>query len=112
MRAAGGRLHAARHRRIAFIGGLPAIWAAEERHAGFVEGLAEAGCVVLHPSLISLGGAIAMRIALDHPDEVRALVGVVPWNAAGTTADDEVLAGFDAAYGNVEALTQAVAAIS
>ncbi|MEV4016673.1 alpha/beta hydrolase [Nonomuraea angiospora] len=60
----------------------------------------------------SLGGAIAVRIALDYPDEVRALVGVVPWNAAGTTADDEVIAGFDAAYGNVEALTQAVAAIS
>jgi len=60
----------------------------------------------------SLGGAIAVRIALDHPDEVQALVGVVPWNAAGTTADDEVIAGFDAAYGNTEALTLGVAAIS
>ncbi|MEV1248024.1 alpha/beta hydrolase [Nonomuraea sp. NPDC049750] len=60
----------------------------------------------------SLGSAIAVRIALDYPDGVRALVGVVPWNAAGTTAGDEVIAGFDAAYGNVEALTQGVAAIS
>ncbi|WP_182902309.1 alpha/beta fold hydrolase [Microbispora sp. H10830] len=60
----------------------------------------------------SLGGAIAVRIALDYPDEVRALVGVVPWNAAGTTAGDEVIAGFDAAYGDAEALAQAVAAIS
>ncbi|WP_268960291.1 alpha/beta fold hydrolase [Nonomuraea montanisoli] len=60
----------------------------------------------------SLGGAIAMRIALDHPDEVRALVGVVPWNAAGTDAADAVIAGFDAAYGDAEVLTQAVAAIS
>ncbi|MFI7694154.1 alpha/beta fold hydrolase [Nonomuraea sp. NPDC049655] len=60
----------------------------------------------------SIGGAIAVRIALDHPDEVRALIGVVPWNAAGTTAEDEVIAGFDAAYGDVEALTHAVAAIS
>jgi pimeloyl-ACP methyl ester carboxylesterase len=60
----------------------------------------------------SLGGAIAVRIALDCPDEVRALVGVVPWNAAGTTAGDEVIAGFDAAYGDAEALAQAVAAIS
>ena len=60
----------------------------------------------------SLGSAIALRIALDHPDEVRTLIGVVPWNAAGTTADDEMIAGFDAAYGNVEALTQVVAAIS
>jgi pimeloyl-ACP methyl ester carboxylesterase len=60
----------------------------------------------------SLGAAIAVCIALDYPDEVRALVGVVPWNAAGTTAGDEVIAGFDAAYGNVKALTQGVAAIS
>ncbi|WP_433754474.1 alpha/beta fold hydrolase [Nocardia sp. CA-135398] len=60
----------------------------------------------------SLGGAIAMRIALDYPDEVRALIGVVPWNAAGTTTGDAVTAGFDAAYGDVEALEQGVAAIS
>ncbi|KAB8181714.1 alpha/beta fold hydrolase [Microbispora catharanthi] len=53
-----------------------------------------------------------MRIALDYPDEVRALIGVVPWNAAGTTAGDEVIVGFDAAYGDAEALAQAVAAIS
>lgn len=49
----------------------------------------------------SLGGAIAVRIALDYPDEVRALVGVVPWNAVGTTAGNEVIAGLDAAYGNL-----------
>lgn len=60
----------------------------------------------------SLGGAIALRMALDHPDEVRALVGIVPWNAAGTTADDQVIAAFDAAYGDTEALAQGVAAIS
>lgn len=60
----------------------------------------------------SLGGAIALRMALDHPDEVRALIGVVPWNAAGTTAEDEVIAGFDAVYGDAEALARGVAAIS
>ncbi|MEU6748189.1 alpha/beta hydrolase [Spirillospora sp. NPDC046719] len=60
----------------------------------------------------SLGGAIALRMALDHPDEVRALVGIVPWNAAGTTADDQVIAGFDAAYGDAGALARGVAAIS
>jgi pimeloyl-ACP methyl ester carboxylesterase len=60
----------------------------------------------------SLGGAIALRIALDHPDQVRALIGIVPWNAAGTTAEDEVMSGFDAVYGNAEALAQGVAAIS
>ncbi|MFE9450755.1 LacI family DNA-binding transcriptional regulator [Streptomyces sp. NPDC006739] len=54
VRAAVRRLYAAGHRRIAFLGDLPAIWTAEERHAGFVEGLAETGCV-LHPSLVRRG---------------------------------------------------------
>ena len=54
VRAAVKRLHAAGHRRIAFLGDLLAIWTAEERYAGFVEGLAEVGCV-LHPSLVRRG---------------------------------------------------------
>ncbi|MGR6971031.1 LacI family DNA-binding transcriptional regulator [Streptomyces cynarae] len=54
VRAAVKRLHAAGHRRIAFLGDLPAIWTAEERYAGFVEGLAEAGCI-LHSSLVRRG---------------------------------------------------------
>ncbi|QKG20841.1 alpha/beta fold hydrolase [Actinomadura verrucosospora] len=72
----------------------------------------EAGADAYHLAGCSLGGAIALRLALDHPDEVRALVGIVPWNAAGTTAEDEVIAGFDAVYGNAEALAHGVAAIS
>jgi LacI family transcriptional regulator len=54
LRAAVQRLHAAGHRRIAFLGDLRTIWTAEERYAGFVEGLAEAGCV-LHRSLVRRG---------------------------------------------------------
>ncbi|MCX5425014.1 LacI family DNA-binding transcriptional regulator [Streptomyces sp. NBC_00078] len=54
VRAAVKRLHAAGHRRIAFLGDLRSIWTAEERYAGFVEGLAEAGCV-LHRSLVRRG---------------------------------------------------------
>ncbi|WP_069768286.1 LacI family DNA-binding transcriptional regulator [Streptomyces sp. LUP30] len=73
VRAAVKRLNEAGHRRIAFLGDLRSIWTAEERHAGFVEGLAEAGCV-LHPSLVRRGlhGAEAAQeatrglLALPH----------------------------------------------
>jgi LacI family transcriptional regulator len=54
VRAAVKRLHEAGHRRIAFLGDLRSIWTAEERYAGFVEGLAAVGCV-LHPSLVRRG---------------------------------------------------------
>ncbi|MEU5045221.1 LacI family DNA-binding transcriptional regulator [Streptomyces griseorubiginosus] len=64
VRAAVGRLHAAGHRRIAFLGDLPTIWTAEERHAGFVEGLAETGSV-LHPALVrrAVHGVEAAQVA-------------------------------------------------
>ncbi|MEH0544984.1 LacI family DNA-binding transcriptional regulator [Streptomyces sp. B21-105] len=64
VRAAVKRLHEAGHRRIAFLGDLRSIWTADERHAGFVEGLAEVGCV-RHPSLVRRGlhGAEAARAA-------------------------------------------------
>jgi LacI family transcriptional regulator len=54
VRTAVKRLHEAGHRRIGFLGDLRSIWTAEERCAGFVEGLAEVGCV-LHPSLVRRG---------------------------------------------------------
>ncbi|MQY36740.1 HTH-type transcriptional repressor CytR [Streptomyces sp. RB17] len=79
VRAAVRKLYAAGHRRIAFLGDLSAIWTAEERHAGFVEGLAEAGCV-LHPALIRRGlhGAEAAQEAtrelLALPQPPTALV--------------------------------------
>jgi LacI family transcriptional regulator len=54
VRAAVQRLHEGGHRRIAFLGDLRSIWTAQERYAGFVEGLAAVGCV-LHPSLVRRG---------------------------------------------------------
>ncbi|MGW5607065.1 LacI family DNA-binding transcriptional regulator [Streptomyces sp. NPDC003753] len=71
VRAAVKRLHEAGHRRIAFLGDLRSIWTAEERYAGFVEGLAEVGCV-LHPSLVRRGlhGAAAAQ------DATRALLAL------------------------------------
>lgn len=61
---------------------------------------------------LSLGGAIGLRIGLDHPDEVQAVVGVMPWNAGGTSPGDPVIAAFHAAYGDVETITAGVAGIS
>lgn len=79
VRAAVKRLHATGHRHVAFLGDLPTIWTAEERYAGFVEGLAETGCV-LHPSLVRRGlhGAEAAQEAarelLGLPQPPTALV--------------------------------------
>ncbi|UXY20408.1 LacI family transcriptional regulator [Streptomyces cynarae] len=79
VRAAVKALQAGGHLRIAFLGDLPAIWTAEERYAGFVEGLAEEGCI-LHPSLVRRGlhGAEAAQEAarelLALPEPPTALV--------------------------------------
>lgn len=43
--------HSLGHRRIAFLGDLSSIWTAEERYAGFVQGLAETGLPLL-PELV------------------------------------------------------------
>ncbi|MEV5408288.1 alpha/beta hydrolase [Thermopolyspora sp. NPDC052614] len=61
---------------------------------------------------LSLGGAISMRIALDHPDEVEAVLGIMPWNAGGTSAGDPVIEGFNAAYGDIETITAGITSIS
>lgn len=60
----------------------------------------------------SLGSAVALRIALDHPNDVKSLIGVAPWSASGTTSNDEVIASFAAAYGDAGAIARGVAAIS
>jgi LacI family transcriptional regulator len=89
VRAAVKRLHAAGHRRIAFLGDLATIWTAEERYAGFVEGLAEAGCV-LDSSLVRRGlhgteaAQEAARGLLALPQPPTALVSGQNFLTVGT----------------------------
>lgn len=54
----------------------------------------------------SMGGGVALRVALDHPEAVRMVIGVVPLPAQGMAGDaaDSVLPAFSALYGNAEGL--------
>ena len=48
---------------------------------------------------LSLGGAIAVRVGLDHPEAVQAVVGLMPWNAGGTrTGEDANMKAFHDAF--------------
>lgn len=63
----------------------------------------------------SLGGAVALRIALDQPRRVTALIGVAtqPAQGAARRPDNEALIeGFAVSYGNREALTAGAAQLS
>ena len=61
---------------------------------------------------LSLGGAIAVRIARDHPGAVTAVVGVMPWNAGGTAPGDPVIGAVHDAYGDMDAIIAGVTGIS
>jgi pimeloyl-ACP methyl ester carboxylesterase len=56
----------------------------------------------------SLGAQIAMRIAVDHPDRVERLVGVVPWYAAGGDPDDATLDSFADAWGQRDLVRESI----
>ncbi len=60
----------------------------------------------------SIGGAIAMRMALDRPERVVRVIGVVPWQAEGAGAVDENLDAFAAIHGDADALAAGCAAIT
>jgi len=60
----------------------------------------------------SIGGAIAMRMALDRPERVARVIGVAPWQAAGAGAVDKNLDGFAAIHGDRDALAAGCAAIT
>jgi pimeloyl-ACP methyl ester carboxylesterase len=60
----------------------------------------------------SIGGAIAMRMALDHPELVARVIGVVPWHAEGAGVVDENLDGFASIHGDTDALAGGCAAIA
>ncbi|GAA2073955.1 hypothetical protein GCM10009801_27560 [Streptomyces albiaxialis] len=61
---------------------------------------------------LSFGGALSVRIALDRPGQVRAAMALMPWNAGGTEAGDPVIERFAGSFRDVEAITEAIGAIS
>lgn len=62
---------------------------------------------------LSLGGAVALRLALDHPDDVTGMIGVMPWNAGGTTTgEDDGIRAFHDMFGDLDGLRAGVEAIS
>lgn len=61
---------------------------------------------------LSFGGALSVRIALDRPGQVFAVMALMPWNAGGTEAGDPVIEGFHGSFRDVEAITEAIGSIS
>ncbi|MGV9910494.1 alpha/beta fold hydrolase [Streptomyces tendae] len=61
---------------------------------------------------LSFGGALGVRIALDRPGQVFAVMALMPWNAGGTEAGDPVIERFHSSFRDVEAITEAVGAMS
>jgi len=61
---------------------------------------------------LSFGGALAVRIALDRPDQVLAVVALMPWNAGGADAGDLFMEQFYNSFGDTQGITQAIHFIS
>jgi pimeloyl-ACP methyl ester carboxylesterase len=63
---------------------------------------------------MSMGGGVALRMALDHPDAVQMVIGVVPFPAQGMVGEaaDAVASAMAALHGNAEALRAAYSAMS
>jgi pimeloyl-ACP methyl ester carboxylesterase len=62
----------------------------------------------------SMGGGVALRMALDHPEAVRMVVGIVPFPAQGMVgeAGDATASMMVSLHGNAEALRFAYAGMS
>ncbi len=63
----------------------------------------------------SMGGAVALRLAVDHPERVNALIGLAtqPAQGAARRPDNEALIeGFASSYGNREALAAGAASLT
>jgi pimeloyl-ACP methyl ester carboxylesterase len=56
----------------------------------------------------SAGSQVGMRIAMDHPDRVKQLIGVVPWYASGGDADDPTLSAMADIYGDRDAVREVI----
>jgi pimeloyl-ACP methyl ester carboxylesterase len=63
---------------------------------------------------MSMGGGVALRLALEHPESVRLVIGVVPFPAQGMQgeASDAIASAMVALHGNAEGLRAAYAAMS
>jgi pimeloyl-ACP methyl ester carboxylesterase len=62
----------------------------------------------------SMGGGVALRMALDHPDAVRMVIGVVPFPAQGMVGEvaDATASAMAPLHGNAQALRFAYTAMS
>lgn len=63
----------------------------------------------------SMGGGVGLRLAIDHPERVRAMIGVAALPAHGTPQRPDNVAmveGFAGAFGNREALAAGATALS
>jgi 3-oxoadipate enol-lactonase len=61
---------------------------------------------------LSFGGALAVRIALDRPDQVLAAMALMPWPASGAQAGDPIMATLYDAFADEAAVTHIVELIS
>ncbi|MTD59133.1 alpha/beta fold hydrolase [Amycolatopsis pithecellobii] len=61
---------------------------------------------------LSFGGAVSIRIALDRPGQVLAVMALMPWNAGGAEAGDPAMEGFYDSFGDLGAITKAIRGIS
>jgi pimeloyl-ACP methyl ester carboxylesterase len=62
---------------------------------------------------LSLGGAIGVRMGLDQPERIEAVIGIMPWNAGGTkVGEDDVIKASHDAYGDMETMRAGIEAMS
>ena len=62
----------------------------------------------------SMGGGVALRMALDHPEAVRVVIGIVAFPAQGMVGEaaDAMMSAMAPLHGNAEALRAAYAGMS
>lgn len=56
----------------------------------------------------SAGGSIGVRIALDNPDRVTRVIGVVPWYSAGGDPNDPTLSAFAEEWQNEQVVRETI----
>ncbi len=61
---------------------------------------------------LSFGSTIGVRIAIERPHQVIAVMAFMPWPASGTKPGDPIMERFLQAYGDLEAINGAVHALA